>query len=303
MKKLFGVTVAMTTPFTAEGALDLPAVVAMTNMLIAKGVHSLYPCGTTGEFLRMSTEERKAIAETVVKTAAGRVPVYIHVGAMRQEDAIELAQHAEKISADGVGAVTPQFFKCTDRELEEFYVALANSVSESFPVYLYNIPQNACNDILPATAQRIIDRCKNVVGIKYSFQDMKRTLEYCALKDGEFHVMHGTDRLLAPLLTMGCDGVVSGTASSFPEPYVALYVAWQSGDAAGIRKWTQACASFSTAMKGGASLAHYKAALSARGLEGGYVRKPLLPLEPETDAALKAELQRLCDKYGITMKA
>ena len=62
MKKLYGVTVAMTTPFTADGALDLPAVEAMTNMLIAKGVHSLYPCGTTGEFLRMSTEERKAVA-------------------------------------------------------------------------------------------------------------------------------------------------------------------------------------------------------------------------------------------------
>ena len=32
-------------------------------------------------------------------------------------------------------------------------------------------------------------------------------------------------------------------------------------------------------MKGGASLAHYKASLTARGLVGGYVRKPLLPLD------------------------
>lgn len=300
MKKLYGVTVAMTTPFTQTGELNLSAVEAMTNMQIEKGVHCLYPCGTTGEFLRMSVAERKAVAETVVKTAAGRVTVYIHVGAMNQEDVIELAQHAEQIGADGIGAVTPQFFKCTDAELEEFYVTMANSVSKNFPVYLYNIPQNACNDITAATAQRIAARCKNVIGIKYSFQDMKRTLEYLNINNGTFRVMHGTDRLLAPLLTMGCDGVVSGTASSFPEPYVALYSAYQAGDVKGIRKWTRACTEFSTAMKGGASLAHYKSALTSRGLTGGYVRKPLLPLEGSEETALVTALQTLCNTYGIT---
>jgi 4-hydroxy-tetrahydrodipicolinate synthase len=301
MKKLYGVTVAMTTPFKPDGSLDLAAVEQMTEMLIAKGVHCLYPCGTTGEFLRMTEEERKSVAETVVRTAAGRVVVYIHVGAARQEETVSLARHAEKIGADGIGAVTPQFFKCTDRELEEFYVAVANRVS--LPVYLYNIPQNACNDITAATAQRIAERCSNVVGIKYSFQDMKRTLEYLEVRDGTFSVMHGTDRLLAPLLTMGCDGVVSGTASSFPEPYVALWDAYQGGDREGIRKWTQACSGFSTVMKGGASLAHYKAALSTRGVEGGCVRRPLLPLDDAEEATLQDGLQTLCSRYGIRMDA
>lgn len=302
MKKLYGVTVAMTTPFAADGKLDLAAVEHMTHMLVDKGVHCLYPCGTTGEFLLMTVDERKAVAETVVKAAQGRVTVYIHVGAAAPADAIALAQHAEQIGADGIGAVTPQFFKCTDRELVEFYVQLAGSVRGDFPVYLYNIPQNACNDITAATAQRIASRCGNVVGIKYSFQDMKRTLEYLDVNAGEFSVMHGTDRLLAPLLTMGCGGVVSGTASSFPEPYVALYQAWQTGDTAAVRRWTRACSDFSTAMKGGASLAHYKAALSARGMIGGDPRRPLLPLEAAEETALRQTLQGLCDTYGIARK-
>lgn len=301
MKKLYGVTVAMTTPFREDGSIDIPAMKRMTEMLIGKGVHCLYPCGTTGEFLRMTAEERQAAAEAVVQTAAGRVPVYIHVGAACEEETLALARHAERIGADGIGAVTPQFFKCTDRELEEFYAAVAGSVS--LPVYLYNIPQNACNDITAETAQRIAQRCPNVVGIKYSFQDMKRTLEYLEVREGAFSVMHGTDRLLAPLLTMGCDGVVSGTASSFPEPYVALWDACQRGDKDGIRKWTQACTGFSTAMKGGASLAHYKAALSARGVTGGCVRRPLLPLEATEEAALRERLHALCSRYGIAMCA
>ena len=82
MKKLTGITVAMTTPFFEDGGVDFEAVAALTNMLIDKGVDCLYPGGTTGEMLRMSLEERKKQAEVVVKTAAGRVPVFIHCGSM-----------------------------------------------------------------------------------------------------------------------------------------------------------------------------------------------------------------------------
>ena len=107
MKKLYGVITAMTTPFDEQGKLDLEALRAQTEFLIEKGVNCLYPCGTTGEMFLCSEEERKTIAETVLKTAAGRVTVFVHVGAMTQEETIRLARHAESIGADGIGVVTP----------------------------------------------------------------------------------------------------------------------------------------------------------------------------------------------------
>ena len=70
MKKLYGVITAMTTPFDEQGKLDLEALRAQTEFLIEKGVNCLYPCGTTGEMFLCSEEERKTIAETVLKTAA-----------------------------------------------------------------------------------------------------------------------------------------------------------------------------------------------------------------------------------------
>ena len=103
MKKLYGITVAMVTPMDENGAVDLGGVAKLTEMLIAKGVHCLYPCGTTGEMLKLSTQERKQIAETVVKTAAGRVTVFIHTGAENPEKTLELSLHAHAIGADGVG--------------------------------------------------------------------------------------------------------------------------------------------------------------------------------------------------------
>ena len=78
MKKLFGVTTAMTTLFTADGAPDVQAMRELTDFLIEKGVNCLYPLGTTGEMLRMTVEERKLVAKTVVEQAAGPVS-YTHL--------------------------------------------------------------------------------------------------------------------------------------------------------------------------------------------------------------------------------
>ena len=109
MKKLYGVIVAMTTPFTAEGEVDVPALRRAVDFQIEKGVNCLYPCGTTGEMYLMTKAQRKLVAETVVRQAAGRVTVFIHCGAMDPDEVVELSLHAHEIGADGVGIVTLLF--------------------------------------------------------------------------------------------------------------------------------------------------------------------------------------------------
>lgn len=139
MKRLFGVTVAMVTPFTSNGTIDARALERLTEFLISKKINCLYPCGTTGEMLKMQEEERRLVAETVIRQAQGRVPVFVHVGAATTEETVRLVVHARESGADGVGVVTPQFFKVNDREMEEYYTAAAEAAG-NLPVYLYNIP-------------------------------------------------------------------------------------------------------------------------------------------------------------------
>ena len=146
MKELYGITVAMVTPFDSNGQVDYVGVAQLTRMLVDKGVNCLYPCGTTGEMLRLSLAERKEVARTVVKAADHQVSVFIHCGCMNQEDTIELLRSAREDGADGAGVVTPVFFHANDRELEEYYAAVAAAVPD-FPIYLYGIPQCASNDL------------------------------------------------------------------------------------------------------------------------------------------------------------
>ena len=88
MKKLYGTTVPIVTPFDEEGRVDVESLKKLTDHVIDNGLSCLYPCGTTGEMLLLSVEERKLVSETVVKQAAGRVPVFVHAGAMTLADTL-----------------------------------------------------------------------------------------------------------------------------------------------------------------------------------------------------------------------
>lgn len=290
MKRLHGVTVAMVSPLDAADRVDEAALRKLTGFLIEKKVNCLYPGGTTGEMFRLSTAERKRIAEVVVQEAGHRLPVFVHVGAMRLDETLDLARHAREIGADGIGAVTPSYFAANEREMEAYYVTIAQAVRD-FPVYLYNIPQLAANDLKPAVITRILERCPNVIGLKYSYADMGRTLEYLALRPGTFEVIHGADHLFLSLLMMGCAGTVSGVSSVYPEPFVAVYQAFQAGDQARAMRGQAIAAKVARVLLGGANMAYYKEALRRRGIDAGHMRAPQLDLTAEERAELAAALE------------
>ncbi len=298
MKKMQGVITAMTTPFLADGNVDFPALTRHADFLIDAGVHALYPCGTTGEMLLMTIEQREAVAECVVARAAGRVTVFIHTGALRLEDTIRLAGHAAKIGADGIGVVTPSFFGLTQRELVGFYKAVNDSLPAGFPMYLYNIPQCAAND-LSAAACAEIAQLSNVVGLKYSYQDMHRTLDYMQAGGAGFSLLVGFDRLLLAALAIGCDGTVSGASTVFPEPFVAGYNAYQRGDFEEARRNMWIANDIVNILRAGSRLSYFKAAQTMRGLPGGHVHAPLLDVTEEERTALRKDLAPYLELYPL----
>ncbi|MCI9478503.1 MAG: dihydrodipicolinate synthase family protein [Lachnospiraceae bacterium] len=202
MKKLHGVTVAMVTPMDSRGAFLKEAMEQLTEALIARGADCLYPCGTTGEMSRLNFKERKEIASVVVKTAKKRVPVYIHAGADTPKETIELALYARQIGADGVGVVPPVFLHMSSREMQNYYLEVA--------------------------------------GIKYSYLDLNRTLEYLQVGE-DFSVLHGCDKVFASLLVLGCGGTVSGVAGVFPEPFTEVYRAYQEKELECMERWQKVC--------------------------------------------------------------
>lgn len=291
MKKLYGVTVPLVTPFDENGKVDVRSLENLTEYLIEKGIQCLYPVGTTGEMMYLNIEERKLVAETVIRQAGGRAVVYVQAGAWNLEDTIELAQHAEEKGADGIGVVTPVFFKLTDKELLTYYKAVSESVGIGFPIYLYGIPQCAVNDITPELARRVADVCPNVVGIKYSVNNMSRIQEFMTVREGSFSVLCGPDELFAVTCFAGGDGTVSGNANVIPEHYEAIWDAIQKGDVAKAMEMQRKTNVLNNVLSASQNIACYKAALKHRGIIAeSKMRAPLMPLETEIEKILIEKL-------------
>lgn len=292
MKKLFGITVPIVTPFDRNGMIDVGSLKSLTDYIIESSLSCLYPCGTTGEMMMLSVPERKLVAETVIKQADGRVPVFVHVGGWNQKDTVELAHHAAESGADGIGVVTPPFFKLSDQELIDYYVSIARSVPEDFPVYLYAIPQNAVNDINPFVANAVAERCKNVIGIKYSYPNVSRMQQFMLINEEKFSVLTGPDDLFHVVCAAGGDGTVSGNAQIIPEHYVALWKAIQEGDnakAAGLQRKTNVLNNILCSKN---NIAAYKAVLREENVIAcADTRAPMAPYTEEETTLLMEQLK------------
>lgn len=294
MKTMKGVNVPISCPMTPDQQVDYKSLESLCEYLIDKGVHGLYPNGSTGEMCYLTLEERKKVLETCLKVANGRVQVFSMVGALTTKDTIELAQHAEKVGADGIGVVTPYYFKLDQKELEEYFVRVAQSVSDDFSIYLYGIPQLAVNDITPELAQRVASRCKNVVGIKYSYPDMPRLMKFMNVNDGKFSVLAGPDDLFFVTLCAGGDGTISGNANVVPEHFVAIYDAFQKGDIELARKLQKKTNLMIDYISGPNNMSRYKVCLKHRGvIAHDSIREPLRTISPEEQKELIDAIEKM----------
>lgn len=285
-----GVIPAVLTPFSEDGRfVDEEALSSHVEWLVNRGVHGLFICGTNGEGPLLAVAERKRVTGVVVAQVRGRVPVLVQSGGITTDETIAATRLARAAGADGAAVVTPWYYAYDDLSLFEHYSAVASAVPD-LPIFLYNIPSHARNEIKPALAARLMETHENIVGVKDSSKDLNRTEEFVDGLGAGHPVLVGTDSLVLAALSIGAAGAVAGVANVFPESMVALYDAYQSGDYAQARRLQSRVSALRAAMKGPAGVMLYKKALEFRGLKAGGPRRPA---RPATEAETVGLLERL----------
>lgn len=292
MEYMKGINTALLTPFTREGKIDKKALKDHIDFLVGKGVHGIYMLGTTGEAFLLDKEERKEVLELVINYAAGRVPVYVMVGSIPTDIACELAVHAEEVGASGIGAITPIYHSVNQREIKEYYCEIARSVSDDYPLYLYNLPDRSGSDLLLETALDL-SKVVNIVGVKNSMSDMRRLYSLIDNLDGDFDVLQGCDPLILPAMVYGAKGAVSGISNVFPELFVRLYDAIMQKDYEKAGELQKICTQACDILQGGASLAYLKNGVALRGLKKTYTRKPLLDISENELVKLERDVKEI----------
>jgi len=304
MKKLAGVVTAVPTMIDSNFTVRKDWMELLIKYILAGKVDGLYPCGTTGEMLYLSMNERKLIAETVVKArndVKSDAIVYIHAGAARVEDTIELIKHAQSIGAEGAGVVTPWYYKLDDLALFEYYDRVFSEVSSAFPLYVYNIPQLSGNDLKPHTIRDLKAKYPNLLGVKYSFSDFNRLKEYVALEGIE--VLVGADVQMVESMIVGAVGTVSGLSAVYPKLFAEIYRLFKEGSVKQAIRLETYAYELGCIMCHGGNLSMFKAALELQRLPESIVKPPLRNLTSNEKHAfldtLKQWSERLYRDYPL----
>ena len=226
---LQGSYVALVTPFK-QGEVDFDALERLVDWHVEQGTDGLVPCGTTGESPTLSMEEHKRVIETVVKRAAGRVPVMGGTGANSTAEAIELTSFAAEVGADSALLVSPYYNKPEPEGMYRHFCAIA--AAADIPLVLYNIPSRTGREIALETVYRLAE-VKNVAGVKAAGGSTDRVAE--VVRNTDLSVLSGDDSMTLPFMAVGAKGVISVVANIVPDRVKSLVQAFANGDAAGAR--------------------------------------------------------------------
>ncbi len=175
--RLHGIFTPNIVPLDDRGEINERELRRYVDWLIERGVHGLYPNGSTGEFTRFTAEERRRIIEIIADQTAGRVPILAGAAEANTRETIRACEHYHQLGARAVAIVSPFYYKLTPAGVYAYFKEIADH--SPIDVTLYNIPMFASPIDVP-TVRRLADECPRVVAIKDSSGDLPHMMRMIA---------------------------------------------------------------------------------------------------------------------------
>src|SRR5699024_2001916 len=206
---------------------DYGATKNLIEHLISNGTDAIVVAGTTGESPTLTTEEKIALFQYVVKEVNGRIPVIAGTGSNNTRESIELTRDAEASGVDGIMLVSPYYNKPSQEGLYQHFKMIAESTD--LPIMLYNIPGRTAVNIDVDTIVRLSE-IDNIVCVKEASGDLDAMAEIIRRTDDDFVLYSGDDSLTLPVLSIGGVGIVSVSAHIVGNEMQEMIHAFKSGN-------------------------------------------------------------------------
>ncbi|WP_395149973.1 dihydrodipicolinate synthase family protein [uncultured Allofournierella sp.] len=282
ISKYQGIIPAFYACYDAQGNVSMERTKELTRYFIKKGVKGVYVCGSSGECIYQSKEERKQTLEAVMSEAKGKLTVIAHVACNNTADSMELAAHAESLGVDAIAAIPPIYFKLPEHAIAQYW----NDISSAAPntdFVIYNIPQLA-GVALTMPLFREMRKNPRVVAVKNSSMPVQDIQMFKMEGGPEFVVFNGPDEQFISGRAIGADGGIGGTYAVMPELLLKadeLLKAGQLEKACEVQYAIDAIIYAMCACKGNLYAVMKEILRIREGLDIGGVRKPLPNLFPE----------------------
>jgi len=298
MKTRFGgIWPAMVTPTTVEGMPSLPMCEHLVDLFARQNLGGIYLTGSTGQWPLFTIEERKAIAERVVKAAARRIPVMVHVGAATTASAIELAEHAARIGADAVSAVGPIYYAHSPDSVFQYYSSIA--AATDLPLFAYHLSGVNKLPIGPREYAERLLTIPTVAGMKITDHDLYPFGLIHALAGDRLQLFSGADEVMCHAVLSGAVGAIGSFYNLWGESCARARLATAVGDIAeGQAFMLRFQTAIADVLSGGGMWSFMRGAMRLKhNLDIGMPRPPL----GATDRAWSdAEISRIIERVDGT---
>ena len=273
-----GIYPALLTPFTANDEIDYPLFQKNLDAQLEAGVDGIIIGGSLGEASTLTATEKAEFLTYCVKSVNGKVPVIINIAEQSTKVAIQMAQEAEKLGADGLMLLPPLKYKADDEEVVTYFQAVAKAMS--LPILIYNNPVDYGIKVSIVMFEQLAPYA-NIQAVKESTRDLANITNMINRFGNRFKILGGVDTISLESLMLGADGLVAGLVDAFPQETVAMYrlvKAKRYDEALAIYRWFMPLLELDIHPK---LVQYIKLAATAVGIGSEYVRAPRLIIKGE----------------------
>ncbi|MDM1554965.1 MULTISPECIES: dihydrodipicolinate synthase family protein [Chryseobacterium] len=273
-----GIYPAVLTPFTKEGKIDFEMFTINTEAQIKAGVHGIILAGTLGEASTLETEEKFELLQYAKKITQNRVPVILNLSENTTKNAVNFAQKAKELGADGLMLLPPMRYKADSREVVEYFKAVATATD--LPILIYNNPVDYGIYVTLEMFDELI-KYPTIQAVKESTRDLANVTRMINRFGKRIKILGGVDTICLETLMLGADGLVAGLVDAFPNETMAMYNYAKAGEydkAVAIYRWFMPLLELDIHPK---LIQYIKLAATAEGISNPYVRAPRLELQGE----------------------
>jgi len=291
-------------PFLDDGRINEHELRRMINWLIEKGVSGLYPNGSTGEFIRLSFEERKRVIKIVAEENRGRLPILAGAAESNLTMILDACKTYADLGCDAVSITGPYYYKVSQESIEHFFRELAKR--SPIDILLYNIPQFSNEFSVPVLTRLALD-CPRIVGVKDSSRDFPRflnTLQAIKPQRPDFTCLIGCEEILFPSLLMGADGGTIASSGVVPEVIMKLYNETMAGNWQEAKRIQFKLLDLINAMLFGTNFPEgFRTGMSLRGFNLGTSRQLLSPKEQGDLGEIRSKIACILAECGFSEAA
>jgi 4-hydroxy-2-oxoglutarate aldolase len=288
--KLSGILPPVTTPFFDDHQVNFKVLHKNIAQLMKSPISGVVVLGSNGEYPSMSAHEQKDVLLEVskqVESIKKDALLIAGTGGSCMKDVIHLAQFAADSDYDYALVSSPHYYKTSEQSLREYFLTIADALTDVIPVVLYNVPQFGNGTNLSSSFVTSLKH-KNIHGIKDSSGNVAQFDQIVQNSTLNFSALSGNGSTIVSSLLGGGKGGIVALANIYPNEVVLMYSLFQKGDVHLAQKIQSGLVNINHACTVQYGIAGLKFIMKENGFEDqGPVRHPLSGLTEQDATTLK----------------